>query len=151
MRALPLDTDLGIRVELGSGAESWRDALAGPQRVPVAPNGDLLARDRLGNWTYGFCVVVDDLQQGIDLVVRGADLLDATPDQIRLARLLGRVEPATFAHHPLIRNRDGSKLSKATNATSVASLLDAGRSPDELFAEAAALVGLSELAGPLSR
>jgi len=141
-RALPVDAGLGIRIGLGDGDESWTDVIGGPRRGPVTPDGDLLARDRLDNWTYAFCVVVDDLQQGIDLVARGADLLDATPAQIRLGRLLGRAEPPAFAHHPLIRNPDGSKLSKATNAAAVAALLDAGRSPDDLFGEAAAFVGL---------
>jgi glutamyl/glutaminyl-tRNA synthetase len=148
-RALPLDSGLGMRVSLGDGEEAWPDVLAGPQRGHVAPGGDLLARDRLGNWTYAFCVVVDDLRQGIDLVVRGQDLLDATPAQIRLGRLLGREKPSAFAHHPLIRNPDGSKLSKATNATAVASLLDAGRSAEELFGDAAARVGLIDRPRPL--
>jgi glutamyl/glutaminyl-tRNA synthetase len=149
-RALPVDSGLGMRVSLGDGEESWADVLAGPQHGPVAADGDVLALDRLGNWTYAFCVVVDDFHQGIDLVVRGADLLDATPAQIRLSTLLGRAEPPAFAHHPLIRNADGSKLSKAGNATAVAGLLDAGRSPEALFGEAAALVGLVDRPGPFS-
>ena len=66
-----------------------------------------------GNWTYAFAVVVDDLRQGIDLVVRGRDLLGATPAQIRLDSLLGRRRPPTFAHHALVRRPDGRKLSKA--------------------------------------
>lgn len=148
-RALPLDIGLGVRVTLGDGEETWLDVLAGPKHGPVARDGDVLARDRLGNWTYAFCVVVDDLQHDIDLVVRGNDLVDATPAQIRLGRLFGREEPPGFAHHPLIRNPDGSKLSKAKNAMAVASLLDAGRSPDELFGEAAALVGLIDRPRPL--
>ena len=145
-RAMPLESGLGIRLSLGDGDEAWTDVMSGGQRGPVAPDGDLLARDRLGNWTYVFCAAVDDLDQGIDLVVRGEDLLDATAAQIRLARLLGREEPAAFAHHPLIRSADGSKLSKATKATAVGSLLDAGRSAAELFGEAAALVGLIDRA-----
>ena len=148
-RELPMAAGLGIRIALGAGDEAWTDAIAGPHRASVAPAGDLLARDRLGNWSYGFCVTVDDLEQSVRLVVRGEDLLDATADQIRLARLLGRGEPPTFAHHPLIRNPDGSKLSKATNATAVASLLDAGRSPADLFGGAAALVGLIDRPRPL--
>ncbi len=62
------------------GRTAWR----GPQRATVAATGDLPIRDRHGNWTYGFCVVVDDLRQGVDLVIRGEDLFDATPSQIRL-------------------------------------------------------------------
>ena len=69
-----------------------------------------------------FCVVVDDLRQGIDLVVRGRDLLDATARQIRLGRLLGRETPPAFAHHPLIRKPDGRKLSKSDGDTGVREL-----------------------------
>ena len=50
----------------------------------------------------------------VDLVVRGRDLLAATPDQIRLGRLLGREAPPTFAHHPLVRHADGRSCRRPT-------------------------------------
>jgi glutamyl/glutaminyl-tRNA synthetase len=115
-----------IRVALGAGGESWMDELVGPCRDEVAPAGDLPVRDRHGNWTYAFCVVVDDARQGVDLVVRGMDLLHATAAQIRLARRLGRETPARFAHHRLIRRLDGSKLSKSSGDTGVRELRAAG-------------------------
>jgi glutamyl/glutaminyl-tRNA synthetase len=107
-------------------------------------------RDRNGNWTYALCVVVDDLRHGVDLVVRGQDLLDATPAQIRLGALLGRSTPPTFAHHPLIHRPDGSKLSKADGDTALGELMDAGQLPDDLFGQAAWRVGLTSTARPLS-
>ena len=107
----------------------------------VAAGGDPVVRDRDGQWTYGFSVVVDDQRQGIDLVVRGRDLLDATADQIRLARLLGRETPPAFAHHPLILRADGSKLSKADGATGIRELRAAGWSPARVIAEATAAIG----------
>jgi glutamyl-Q tRNA(Asp) synthetase len=143
-RELPIDTDLGIRVELGDGDETWVDALLGPSTGPVATSGDLLIRDRNGNWTYALCVVVDDFRHGVDLVVRGEDLVDATAPQIRLGQLLGRGEPPRFAHHGLVRRPDGSKLSKADGATAIGELLDAGASAEELVGEVAARVGLIE-------
>ena len=135
---------------LGGGAETWIDDLVGPCSGDVAPAGDLVVRDRHGNWTYGFAVVVDDLRQGIDLVVRGRDLLDATGTQIRLGRHLGRAVPPTFAHHRLVRRADGHKLSKADGATSVRELRATGRRRDDLIGEAAAAVGLVESVGPLA-
>lgn len=141
-RSLAFGDGLGIRVDLGDGDEPWVDTLRGEQSGPVAPAGDVLIRDRNGNWTYALCVVVDDLRHGVDLVVRGEDLLDATAPQIRLGRLLGRSEPPTFAHHPLVRRPDGSKLSKADGASAVGDLLDAGRTAADLFGEAAFRVGL---------
>jgi glutamyl/glutaminyl-tRNA synthetase len=135
--------EVTLRAALGGGSESWMDALAGPCVGDVAEAGDPLIRDRDGNWTYGFAVVVDDLRQEIDLVIRGHDLLKATPAQIRLARLLGRERPPTFAHHPLIFRRDGLKLSKADGATAIQQLRADGRSAAEVIGTAAARVGLS--------
>jgi len=133
---------VGLRVALGPGDETWHDLLRGPQHDAPSRDGDLLVRDRLGNWTYPLCVVVDDLRHDIDLVVRGEDLLDATARQIRLGRLLGREQPAAFAHHPLIRKPGGVKLSKADRDTSVRELRGQGRSAASLIGEAAAAVGL---------
>ena len=115
-----------LRVALGAGGESWMDGLVGPCRDEVATGGDLPIRDRHGNWTYGFCVAVDDARQGVDLVVRGMDLLDATAAQIRLAQRLGRETPPAFAHHRLVRRPDGSKLSKSAGDTGVRELRAAG-------------------------
>ena len=131
-----------LRVALGSGSEGWMDGLVGPCADEVAAGGDLPIRDRDGQWTYGFSVVVDDLRQNVDLVVRGRDLLHATAAQIRFGRILGRESPATFAHHPLIQRPDGRKLSKADGDTSVRDLRAAGRTAAELIGEAAAAVGL---------
>lgn len=135
-----------LRVALGAGRESWTDLLVGPMGDDVTPSGDLAIRDRHGNFTYAFCVVVDDLRHGVDLVIRGRDLLHATAPQIRLARRLGRAEPARFLHHPLVRTTTGAKLSKADRATSVRSLLEAGHTTAELFGVAARLAGLIEAA-----
>ena len=153
-RRLALRDVLTLRVALGdregADTESWDDALLGPSAGIVSPAGDLPVRDRNGNWTYALCVVVDDLRHGVDLVVRGEDLLDATPSQIRLGGLLGRSRPPAFAHHSLVRRPDGSKLSKADRAPAVGELLDAGSSVEELIGEAAHRVGLLGRNRPIS-
>ena len=143
-RARDLSSRAGatLRAALGDGNEAWEDLLAGPRSATVATAGDLPVQDRSGNWTYPFCVVVDDLRHGVDLVVRGEDLTEATGAQIRLGRLLGRDRPPRFAHHPLVLRPDGSKLSKAANDTAIGELLDAGRTREQLFGEAAHAVGL---------
>ena len=151
-RSLGLDAGaghLGIRVAVGAGSERWVDLLAGPLGDEPAAGGDLLVRDRLGNWTYAFCVVVDDRRGGIDLVIRGRDLLDATPVQLRLARLLGRETPPRFLHHPLVRRVSGQKLSKAAGDTALRSMLDAGATPAALFGRAARLAGLRDDDAPI--
>jgi glutamyl/glutaminyl-tRNA synthetase len=139
-----------LRVALLGGSAAWMDELVGPCAGDVAPAGDLPIRDRHGNWTYGFAVVVDDQRQDVDLVVRGRDLIDATPAQIRLAAALGREAPPVFAHHPLIRRPDGTKLSKADGASGIRELRAAGRTPAEVIGAAAAAVGLLEEARPVA-
>jgi glutamyl-Q tRNA(Asp) synthetase len=133
-----------LRVVLGGGTEAWTDLAVGASGGSVAPVGDLPIRDRHGNWTYAFCVVVDDLRQEIDLVVRGVDLLEATTTQIRLARVLGRASPQTFLHHPLVRRPDGSKLSKSAGDTGVQELRAAGVSAPEVITRAATATGFAE-------
>ncbi len=102
----------------------------------------MLLRDRLGNWSYQFAVVVDDLRQGIDLIVRGEDLLSSTGRQVRLGRLLGRATPPVFMHHPLIRKPSGEKLSKAAGDTGVRELRARGVEPAAVLGRAAWLTGL---------
>jgi glutamyl-tRNA synthetase/glutamyl-Q tRNA(Asp) synthetase len=105
---------LGVRVRMDPGVERFVDLRLGHQeQTPADQCGDLLVRDRLGQWTYQFAVAVDDWLEGVDLVVRGEDLLPSTGRQLRLARLLGRTTVPRFLHHPLILSPGGAKLSKA--------------------------------------
>ncbi len=138
-RALPEDAATSLRVALGAGTESFDDLRLGRRTDEPAARGDLVVRDRERSWTYGFAVVVDDLRQGVDLVVRGEDLVDETARQIRLGRLLGREAPPTYLHHPLIRKASGAKLSKSDGDTGVRELRVAGRSAAAVRAEAGRL------------
>jgi glutamyl/glutaminyl-tRNA synthetase len=130
-------------VVIEPGEESFTDLLLGEQRQdPSRQCGDLLLRDRLGNWTYQFAVVVDDLRHGVRNVIRGKDLLASTGRQIRLARMLGREKSPVFAHHPLIFKPSGDKLSKANRDTAVRELRAAGHSAPDVIGRAALAVGL---------
>jgi glutamyl/glutaminyl-tRNA synthetase len=122
-RGLPLIDGVGWRVRMDPGVERFVDGILGPQaQDPAEQCGDVLIRDRLGNWTYQFVASVDDERQGIDLVIRGVDLLASTGRQIRIARLLGRTNPAEFRHHPLIMKTADQKLSKSDGDTGVRDL-----------------------------
>ena len=150
-RNLEVRPGRGLRVEIEPGAEPFVDGLLGPQvQSPAEEYGDLLLRDRDGHWTYQFAVTVDDARQGVTCVIRGIDLLSSTCRQIRLARMLGRTEPPSFVHHPLILNPTGEKLSKSSGDTGVRARRAAGARPDELIGQAAAAVGLVELARPMA-
>jgi glutamyl-Q tRNA(Asp) synthetase len=77
--------------------------------------GDFVLKRADGFWAYQLAVVVDDADQGVTDVVRGADLLDSTPRQIHLQRLLGLPTPR-YLHVPVVMNAIGEKLSKQTGA-----------------------------------
>ena len=137
-RGLGVHEGLGWRVRLDPGLETFIDGLRGPQsQDPSLQCGDLLIRDRLGNWTYQWAAAIDDYLQEITHVIRGADLLASTGRQIRLARLAGRQTPATFMHHRLIMKTGTQKLSKSDGATGVRDLRAAGWTAAQVIARAA--------------
>ncbi|MEZ5419577.1 MAG: glutamate--tRNA ligase family protein, partial [Vicinamibacterales bacterium] len=145
---LPLDDRHGWRVRLPDEAVTFDDAAHGPTtQTPAAQCGDLLALDRLGNWTYQFAATVDDLAMGIDLVIRGDDLCPSTGRQILLARLLGRETPPVFLHHALVMKSPTQKLSKSDGDTGVRDLRAAGWSAARVIGQAAFLAGLTATAG----
>jgi len=150
-RGLAAAAGRGLRLRLEPGVEQFMDARLGRQsQDPAAQCGDLLLRDRLEQWTYQFAVAVDDLRHGIDLVVRGDDLLASTGRQIRLGRLLGRPAPAVYLHHPLIRKPGGEKLSKSSGDTGLRELRAAGITPAQALGRAAYLTGLQAHPAPVA-
>src|SRR6266851_6818888 len=122
-RGLAEAPGLGLRVRLEPSVERFVDLRHGPQaQRPSQQCGDLLLRDRDGNWTYQFAATVDDCVQGVTLVIRGDDLLASTGRQMQLARLLGRAQPPEFLHHPLIMKSPTQKLSKSDGDTGIREL-----------------------------
>jgi glutamyl-tRNA synthetase/glutamyl-Q tRNA(Asp) synthetase len=116
---------------------------------PSAQCGDLLLRDRFGQWTYQYAVVVDDLRQAIDVIIRGDDLLASTARQRMLAEALGASKLPHLLHHPLIMHPDGTKLSKSRGDTGLRELRSAGWSPEQVLGHAAWLGGLQREPAPL--
>lgn len=123
---------LRLRVpEPGADLVEFTDRFAGPIRQRLAlESGDFVLKRADGYWAYQLAVVVDDAEQGVTDVVRGADLIDSTPRQIYLQRLLGVPTPR-YLHVPVVRNAAGEKLSKQTGALAIA--------PDDEPAAVAAL------------
>jgi glutamyl-Q tRNA(Asp) synthetase len=142
-RGLEPGPGVGLRVRLDPTDECFDDLRLGPQcQRPSEQCGDLLLRDRSGNWTYQFTVTVDDLRHGVNLVIRGEDLLSSTGRQMALARLLGRAQPPRFLHHPILRNEAGIKLSKKDRVAGLAELRAEGKVSAEVIGLAAWRTGL---------
>ena len=97
-----------LRLRADGEEVDFEDRLLGHRRAAV---DDFVVRRNDGAPAYNLAVVVDDAAQGIGEVVRGADLVDSTPRQILLARLLGEAPPR-FAHVPLVLGPDGARLAK---------------------------------------
>lgn len=108
-----------MRVRTEGALIEFLDGIQGPVRQNVeAEAGDFVLRRADGLYAYQLAVVVDDAEQGINQVVRGADLLDSTPRQIHLQRLLGLPTPE-YLHLPVAVNDKGEKLSKQTLAAAL--------------------------------
>ncbi len=108
-----------LRVRTESGSILVRDRIQGELRQDLEREvGDFVLRRTDGIHAYQLAVVVDDRFQGINHVVRGADLLSSTPRQIYLFRTLAAAVPA-YAHLPLAVDSAGRKLSKSDAAAPV--------------------------------
>jgi glutamyl-tRNA synthetase len=125
-----------LRVRAHAEVVAFEDRLRGSCAWAV---DDFVVRRSDGVAAYQLAVVVDDADQGIGEVVRGADLADSTPRQILLARWLGLPAP-TYAHVPLVLGADGSRLAKRHGA---ATLADRGEPPSATLALLAHTLGLA--------
>ncbi|WP_043740572.1 tRNA glutamyl-Q(34) synthetase GluQRS [Luteimonas sp. J29] len=112
--------DPAVRLRVPDGCRiGFEDAIRGHYAQDLAREvGDFVLRRADGPWAYQLAVVVDDADQGITEVVRGADLLDSTARQILLQQRLGLPTPR-YAHLPVVPGPDGRKLSKSLAAMPV--------------------------------
>jgi glutamyl-Q tRNA(Asp) synthetase len=116
-----------LRLRISKEAISFDDRVQGrQQQILDAQVGDFVLQRADEQFVYQLAVVVDDAAQGVTDVVRGADLLDSTPRQIYLQRLLGYPTPR-YLHVPAAVNAAGEKLSKQTGAAATTRGKDAVR------------------------
>lgn len=105
-----------IRLRIEPGTLQFADGIQGVFRQDVARvSGDFILKRRDQIYAYVLASVVDDAEQGVTHIVRGADLLDDTPRQIALQRRLN-LSPPGYAHVPLLMESDGSKLAKSARS-----------------------------------
>lgn len=135
----PCKRPRALRVRTTSEVIRFNDRVQGPQQQNLENDvGDFVLYRADDRYAYQLAVVVDDAEQGVTDVVRGADLLGSTPRQIYLQRLLGYSEPR-YLHVPAAVNAAGEKLSKQTAAPAV----DVARREEELR-KALAFLGQAE-------
>ena len=129
-----------LRLRSGGAVVTFTDRFAGFFEGAV---DDFVIRRADGTPAYNLAVVVDDADQGIGEVVRGDDLLETTPRQIHLARVLGLSVPA-YVHVPLVFGPDGERLAKRHGAVTLEDQQSMGRTPADLLAVFAVSLGLAE-------
>jgi len=141
----------GVRIQTKPLDISFEDVWLGDTtQNPADQCGDWLIKDRDGQWTYQFAVVVDDIDQDINLVIRGEDLYHATARQIQFWEILSSDNPPVYGHHPLLKKDSGEKLSKRQFDSSIRQERKEGVSPEALLAAVAQQMQLIETGTPIS-
>ena len=128
--ALRLDATKGLRL---GGELTWKDRARGSFTARPDVFGDVVLARKDTPASYHLSVVVDDALQGITLVTRGDDLLEATHLHRLLQELLGLPVPE-WHHHRLMTDETGKRLAKRDDARSLRSLRETGWTPDQIRA-----------------
>ncbi|MDE6311066.1 MAG: tRNA glutamyl-Q(34) synthetase GluQRS [Muribaculaceae bacterium] len=137
----PTNDGGATRIFVPDESISFHDRLCGDRSLNLAHFcGDFVIRRADGAWAYQLAVVVDDALMGVSEVVRGDDLLLSTAQQIYLQRLLGFPTPE-YSHVPLVRNKEGVRLSKRDSSLSM-EYLRKHYSPEDIIGMAASKAGL---------
>ncbi len=141
-------TPVAWRVRVPPGITEFEDRLRGWQSIDVAASvGDFVVA-KAPDWpAYQLAVVVDDVAHGVTEVVRGDDLIPSTARQLLLYRLLEAPVP-TYGHVPLVVGPDGKRLAKRNSESQLATLREAGVTPDRIVAALARWSGLPALGTP---
>jgi len=121
-----------IRLKVPSGKTKWHDLIRGEVEIDHQQIDDQVLIKSDGYPTYHLAVVVDDHLMKISHIIRGEEWISSTPKHIILYDLFGWEKPQ-FAHMPLLRNRDKSKLSKRKNDVSISSYQQQGILPEALI------------------
>lgn len=124
------DRPPALRLDAGAEVVAFDDLVHGPVEAAV---DDIVLRRWDGAYAYNLAVIVDDADQAIGEVVRGDDLLDTTPRQLLLARLLGLAAPR-YGHVPLMLGADGKRLAKRDGPPPAGTELEALRAEADAIA-----------------
>ncbi|MEL6254880.1 MAG: glutamate--tRNA ligase family protein [Bacteroidota bacterium] len=148
-RYLNLDPELldeyAIRILTPEGSFiEWDDLKQGPQRLNLyASMRDFIIQRKDGLPAYQIASLVDDVDMGVNILVRGEDLKDSSAAQLFLAKLLGydTFLQANFLHHPLLRGLSGEKLSKSAGDLSIRELRRNSTKSSDIISQIAQMLG----------
>lgn len=148
---LPLDTPNACwRLKTDATEISVKTLLQGVFKTAL-PLGmqDFIVRKRDGYPAYQLASLVDDVHFGVDLIIRGEDLWPSTLAQLYLADVLGYNDfrNSTFHHHPLLAEKEGTKLSKSAGDTSIKYLREHGRPPGDIYSDIGIMLGADRCLG----
>ncbi len=136
-----------IRLRADGVAVAWQDRVLGPM---AGTSDDVVIRRNDGAPAYNLAVVVDDHDSSVSQVVRGDDIAPSTPRQVAIARRLGYPMP-DYAHVPLVRGPDGTRLAKRHGAVTLDELDAAGHAIDGVVAAIVRSIGLELPGGRVER
>ena len=141
--------DPALRLHVPSATVGFSDARCGRYEQDLAAAcGDFVVRRSDGVFAYQLVCVADDAASGVSEVVCGDDLLSSTPRQIYLQQLLGLPTPA-YAHHPLLVDAQGRRLSKRDGDCDLGFVRQQVRGPEQLVGFLAACAGLLDAYEPV--
>jgi glutamyl-Q tRNA(Asp) synthetase len=128
--------DHAVRLKSERAIEQFEDLAYGTVRIPAAlAEEDFIIKRRDGLYAYNLAVSLDDAEQGITEVVRGADLILTTGRQLAIFELLAKPAPK-YLHLPLVLDGSGNKLSKQNHAPSIS-----GKQNQQLLLQALRYLG----------
>lgn len=138
-----------IRVIVSDDTLVFRDLIRGVTHIELADDfGDFVVERSDGVFCYQLATAVDDLDQGVDCIVRGHDLITSTAPQLYLRSFISGVpmddlaSRMTFIHHGLLTTRDGHRFAKREHATALSELQNALPTPESLLGWLAHQTGL---------
>ena len=136
-----------IRLRADGERIEWHDLVLGPTS---GTSDDVVIRRNDGAPAYNRAVVVDDHDTGVTQVVRGDDIASSTPRQVAIARRLGYAEPE-YAHVPLVRGPDGTRLAKRHGAVTLDELVATGHTIADVVGAMVRAIGLDLPGGRVDR
>jgi glutamyl-tRNA synthetase len=144
--------DPALRLRVNESEISFVDGVVGScQEVLAHSCGDFVIKRADGLFAYQLAVIVDDIEQGVTHVLRGADLLESTARQIYIAeQLTGKLSLIDYSHVPLMADDQGNRMAKRDKSYPVAQGRSRGKSAEDLVGFLAYSSGLLPQAEPIS-